>query len=300
MRFSGPRWGLWSVLLVSLGLGALGCQGGSKAPSSEMSKLKELCKLDAFERDLKATFSTAIFDEMDAFAKEEKRLNAWAESLEKKQRTASRSAFKKEVARFEREGKAFKVRIDAFNEQLERFRQWGESGKELRFFNRVNDCYARLRSIERRDGSAFKWGNQLGRAKAIREQLLEHRLRLDSGDKSGTILVRVRIGSEVGVYVLDTGASLVTISPEMVLALGWEDRKGESITMTLAGGKREQSPKISLAEVEVQGHTRKNVEGVVLGASGYGVDGLLGQSFLSQFELKTDPAKNPKFTLTPK
>ncbi len=78
---------------------------------------------------------------------------------------------------------------------------------------------------------------------------------------------------------MDTGASSVPISPEMVTALGWEDRKGKPITVTLAGGVREQTHLMNLEEVEVLGHKSMNVEGIIQGASGYGIDGLLGQSF---------------------
>jgi predicted aspartyl protease len=284
-----PAYRLLTILAVlSITVGCT-CSEPTKKAGSEVAKLKQLCPLDLFEKDLELTFSLSLFEELDEISA----LDAQISATQAENRIEDVAAFNKKVQQYN-------TTSARLNTKLESFKAWNKDGKPLRFFNRTNQCYARLRAIQRRDGASFRFEPQLARAAKIRQHLQEHQRRFSQRNAGSIVLTSVRIGSEVGLYVLDTGASSVTISPEMVTALGWEDRKGKPITVTLAGGVREQLHLMNLEEVEVLGHKSMNVEGMIQGASGYGIDGLLGQSFLKGFTLQTDTTQTPQFSLTPK
>ena len=192
--------------------------------------------------------------------------------------------------------------VNEFNAWMEQFQQWEKDGKTLRFFNAVNRCYAALRSKQRQDGAAFRWDKQLTKATKMRKHLLEHRLKLNEFQppENRSILTWVQVGDEQTLYLLDTGASLVTLSPELTTALGWDSRKGEAHDVTLAGGIRKQAHSITLTTVQVNEFVRDNIDGSVFPASAYGIDGLLGQSFLNHFNLVTSTDGIGTFVLIPK
>jgi hypothetical protein len=71
----------------------------------------------------------------------------------------------------------------------------------------------------------------------------------------------------------------------MVEALGWQGNVGETVTISLAGGITIKAPTLIIPRLSVHGHTMEFVKGIVLPEDTPGVDGILGQSFLSAFEV---------------
>ncbi len=116
------------------------------------------------------------------------------------------------------------------------------------------------------------------------------------------IMVEVLLNDSVKVnLVLDTGASIVALSRKTGEELGMDlsDTKKDLIQMRLADGSSTMAKVIILKSVKVQDVEVKNVMAAVMldevPAIGL-TEGLLGMSFLSKFNLKTD-LKNMKMTL---
>jgi aspartyl protease family protein len=91
-------------------------------------------------------------------------------------------------------------------------------------------------------------------------------------------------GRESGTFVIDTGASYVTVSRAFAERAKIDTAHAPSIVLQTANGARTGAV-IVLESVEVQGVKAARVPAVVIDDLG-GADGLLGLSFLSRFDLK--------------
>lgn len=87
--------------------------------------------------------------------------------------------------------------------------------------------------------------------------------------------------------LVDTGASLVSISPSAARRMGIDLRSGRTITLSTANGQA-QGTAVNLPSVEGFGNTVPNVAGVVMGTDMRGQDVLLGMSFLQHFDLNIE------------
>ncbi|MDP2929628.1 MAG: retropepsin-like aspartic protease [Candidatus Omnitrophota bacterium] len=108
------------------------------------------------------------------------------------------------------------------------------------------------------------------------------------------IVVEVLLNNKVKVnLVLDTGASIIALSPKVGEELGIDlsDVKKDIMEMRLADGSKTAAKAIMLDSVKVQDVEVKNVKAAIMldQVPAIGVtEGLLGMSFLSKFNLKTD------------
>ena len=108
------------------------------------------------------------------------------------------------------------------------------------------------------------------------------------------IIVEVLLNNSVKVnLVLDTGASVIALSRKVGGELGIDlsDTKKDIMEMRLADGRRTMAKAIILDSVKIQNVEVKNVMAVIMldQVPAIGVtEGLLGMSFLSKFNLKTD------------
>lgn len=104
------------------------------------------------------------------------------------------------------------------------------------------------------------------------------------GDRS-SFRASVQIGGKVaGSFVVDTGASLVTLTRPLAEKLGINLASGRKILLHTANGDR-YGTFTDLATVEVDGLRSTHVPAVIVDELGPGVDGLLGLSFLSRFDI---------------
>ena len=116
------------------------------------------------------------------------------------------------------------------------------------------------------------------------------------------IIVEVLLDNKVKTnLVLDTGASIVALSRKIGEELGIDlsDTKKDVMEMRLADGRRTMAKAIILDSVKIQGLEVKNVAAAIMldQVPAIGVtEGLLGMSFLSKFNLKTD-LKNMSMSL---
>lgn len=91
-------------------------------------------------------------------------------------------------------------------------------------------------------------------------------------------------------FVVDTGASICVISPELAADLGVRPRsRAEMVPMQVVGGVTAGAP-VTLGSIRVGDAEVENVAAVIH-SIGPDIDGLLGNSFLGRFTVTLDPAK---------
>jgi clan AA aspartic protease (TIGR02281 family) len=115
--------------------------------------------------------------------------------------------------------------------------------------------------------------------------------------ESGHIFVQARLNDKIPAeLLLDTGASLVLLSSEMGRRLGIDkDRDSNIIKMQVADGRQVNAKYVLLDSLKVQGVEVKKVDAAVLLDEAAGInfkDGLLGMSFLKNFNFKIDQSSN--------
>lgn len=103
-----------------------------------------------------------------------------------------------------------------------------------------------------------------------------------------------RINGQPVQFLVDTGATVLTLSESQAARIGLNHRAGQRIRVRTANGEI-TGHQVQLTAVEVDGHTSYNVAAVVLPADLPYV--LLGNSFLSRFRLQRDEGH---LTLEPK
>jgi len=122
---------------------------------------------------------------------------------------------------------------------------------------------------------------------------------------SSRIIVDAILNGKKTRLLVDTGATLVSISPKTARMLGISVKNKKTVSAELADGRLGQIVPITLKTVQVGNATAENVEaGIIITASGghtqrSGADGLLGMSFLNNFHMTID-AKKKVLTLIKK
>lgn len=111
--------------------------------------------------------------------------------------------------------------------------------------------------------------------------------------RGNSLYADVRLNRRVnGKFLVDTGASSMQISRAMARRLGVNLSRAETTQVVLAGGYRVAAYRVRLREVRVGGARVSNVEAIVLADDNLGMtDGLIGMSFLNNFDFKINPQK---------
>ena len=135
------------------------------------------------------------------------------------------------------------------------------------------------------------------------EERREHEPKQVSVDKiSGHVMVVTTLNKKVKAnLVLDTGASLMLLSNKIAtdLGLGINGNTGTAIELIAADGRKLKAKMVILDSVSVQDSEVQKIEAAVLSAKDNDAingDGLLGMSFLKNFNFKIDQ-KYGKLTL---
>lgn len=119
----------------------------------------------------------------------------------------------------------------------------------------------------------------------------------------GHLLVPVTVNERLaGIFALDTAASRTVLTPEFARQLGVESSAGAPVESISAHGSMTATP-VTLASVEVGLAARRDVESVIMDLShvngtDMAIDGVLGSSFLDDFDLLIDFA-NASVELVP-
>jgi len=130
-----------------------------------------------------------------------------------------------------------------------------------------------------------------------RQKELEPKL-VDLAQDSDHIIVNALLNNRVhALLVLDTGASTVLLSKEISQRLDTQGKEHKA-EVQMADGRKKQARYIVLDSVKVEGAEAKNVGAVVLSdrEEQGDYDGLLGMSFLKNFNFTID-SKNNKLIL---
>ena len=89
-------------------------------------------------------------------------------------------------------------------------------------------------------------------------------------------------GRVTGQFLLDTGASVCVLAPETARRLDLEET-GLDVDLRTANGVV-RAPLVRVRSIEVGGHRARDVTAVVHPAVGSSLDGVLGLSFLNEFD----------------
>jgi clan AA aspartic protease (TIGR02281 family) len=109
-----------------------------------------------------------------------------------------------------------------------------------------------------------------------------------SGDDS-QLLVEARLNGQVsGLFLVDTGASYCVITPELAEQLGVAGRAGADPIALLTPAGKIEAHMTSLRSVEVARARAGHVPTVIYPAVEAPLSGILGLSFLRQFEFSVD------------
>lgn len=210
-------------------------------------------------------------------------------------------AFKPKADAYDRAVKAFEAEqtrrseqvdsnLDSAKKGIDASANWHKDGKSLDFFRKVNALYAKMHRKARHA--------ELAQLRRIRRQMGEFMQRQHDGIENGMIIVEARLcDQEDAWFIVDTGASRVTIPITLVQILGLESRLGEEVAVSLAGGIQIKGRELVIPKLSVFGCAALNVDAIVIDPSSAGVDGLLGHSFLNHFDYRIDRSSSPKLRL---
>ncbi len=175
------------------------------------------------------------------------------------------------------------------NARIDAFATFQRSGGDVAFYNGLSRLLG--------DGLRASDAGAAARVRALRKELFAWAMARAAAEPFGPVLVEVLVGGEPCCLMVDTGAMRTSLSPELVGALGLNDRLGEEASFVLAGGARLRGRTVDLPSVTVSGATAKAVPAVVIAVSEVGIDGLLGQSFLKGFTYTVDERRPEKLIL---
>jgi len=191
----------------------------------------------------------------------------------------------------------YSVTWQQFANETNAYAEWVESQGLTGHADAVARLLMDIRASIRDQGESAHRNAALSRVRVLRRQLADYALDTYFSDSSQMIFVEALLGDEPCLLLVDTGANLVAVLPELVAALGWQDRLGEQIELQLADGKKTSGRKLLLPSLEVQGFQETDVDGVVLGTVYPGIDGFLGMSFLNRFNIRIDDSQETPLVL---
>ena len=166
---------------------------------------------------------------------------------------------------------------------------WRKLDGQKRLWAQLNEVFARVRGLA---GGPVE-APELAKARALRREIAQFAVVSQEKSQSGWLSVEARLGGEPVWLDVDTGASVVAVSPEMVKALNWSGYCGEPVELQLAGGLRLMAPQLLIPELSVQSHSADHVKGAVVKEPGFGRDGSIGLSFLNRFQYSISAGDGP-------
>jgi clan AA aspartic protease (TIGR02281 family) len=157
----------------------------------------------------------------------------------------------------------------------------------LLFADRVQQRKAQGAGADDPRGAADFFAAVEARLKTYQGEL--QRVQLSYQTNAQHMVVKARLNDQVeGLFMVDTGATLMTISAELAGRLQLPAGPADT-TVTLADGSRCQARRAVLRSVAIDGARVANVAAVILPTRpGEGLDGLLGMNFLKEFSVQLD------------
>lgn len=106
-------------------------------------------------------------------------------------------------------------------------------------------------------------------------------------EQNGTMRVDGAINGVMMHFVVDTGASLVTIPPAIAERAGISTAGAQTITLRTANGEV-SAPMVSIPDIRVDGVARRDVQATIHQISDDPALGLLGMSFFNRYNVTID------------
>jgi len=176
-------------------------------------------------------------------------------------------------------------------------------------FGKIGLKHAEIDRIVRADANQSsqlrqKWQEQ-DRQRAVRDQ--EEKVKQQHlpreiviAKEAGGMVVEAVLNNKVKArLILDTGATLTTVNRNIIEQLGVDvDAIARKQKFTLADGSQQESKLFILDSLSVQGTEARNVEVSIMESKSpvaHLKDGLLGMSFLKNFNVKIDHKRNRLF-----
>jgi len=117
--------------------------------------------------------------------------------------------------------------------------------------------------------------------------LKRNAMRIKYQDKNGSMIVQGRVNQVSMQFILDTGASLVVIPPNIVKKAHIDTTNAQAITMQTANGAT-QSYMVNIARLQVGQLKQRDVRAAIQQISPDPNLGLLGMSFLNAYKMSID------------
>lgn len=142
-----------------------------------------------------------------------------------------------------------------------------------------------------------KWKEDKIKAEALRLEKEAKPKDTEFLEKKGHIIVEALLNNRVkATLLLDTGASVVVLPVSIANKLGINFEKEKATAqLVLADGRKLQAKYVTLGDISIEDAQAKNVGAAIIpdSAADIGIgDGILGMSFLNQFNFKVDYNKN--------
>jgi predicted aspartyl protease len=202
--------------------------------------------------------------------------------------------FNKHVKKINADNAKSKSDIDTFIKEtkgkLDEYQRWIIKHGPQKLFSDLNQFYALLiETSKNAEGNSEELTKYLKAFQNLRQEIAQHTKREQSSQKNGALIVQcVLCGQEEVCLSVETGSSVVSLTPEMVKILGIEDHVGDEVELILAGNIRIKAPELLIPSLSVYGHEAKFVKAVVLKHALPGIDGGLGLSFLNRFNFRIE------------
>jgi clan AA aspartic protease (TIGR02281 family) len=206
------------------------------------------------------------------------------------------NAYNRELAlQREKVEEASRQATDLFNA----YNRWMTERGAERLCHELNGCYASLHTAAKLPGASSGILQQyIERLRKMRWELGMYAKRQQEQAENGVLIVQAMLcGSEECFMLVDTGASVVSITPECVEVLGLSDQVGDEVEMTLAAGIRIKAPQLLLPSMSIQAQAAEHIKAVVLPESHPGIDGCVGLSFLNRFMFRIEKERPQKLVL---
>ena len=181
------------------------------------------------------------------------------------------------TAKSKKEISSLKASLDAqkgtYQEKIREHDKWFEGKEEEVFFLELNRFYAKLVKSYKKPGNTNLIHNVIDRVRSIRRELGQYAIRENDASDNGLIAVPVTLCDNEDVFLLvDTGASRVTVTREILEVLGLSEKIGELIESAVAGGMTVKGPEVIIPSISVYGVAAQNVPGIVIPHSSVGAD----------------------------
>src|SRR3989338_11659747 len=119
--------------------------------------------------------------------------------------------------------------------------------------------------------------------------MADHPYRLDGELIIISVKLRGKLGSYNGKFVLDTGSSAIIIDHEIAFDLGYSAKDGVGFSTVRSAGGKEKGYRLVIEGFEALGKKMNSAEVRCHDLKDQGVEGLVGMSFLKQFDWCVHP-----------